>query len=410
MNKKRSSIVLIINSLCNALLQFFIVIMIARTQGAEATGMYAIAQSYILPAMFLGMFGLRQQALMDHKAAYDGNDYLSVRTLYGGVVFVLAIACAALFEPITLLWIMAALALVKFIDGYSEIIVGMLQREQQYQHIAILSVTRLISGVAAFALSYYHMGELALALFHLAAALALHYLLCELRICEGVTPFAHPILTLRQQSRHARHALVRFGFPIAVGLLISTMQVSAVRIILDHYSGKDSVGYFSVVLQLIAVGQIIIQAIGNAFTPALHHAYEQREGATYIKQLLLLVFLVIGCVLAGSGMSLLIGEWLIVLLFGKSFVGLQSLLLVGCLAALPYYLNTILFQSLVICKMPSAVLWINSAGLIVLIATALLFIPAYGPYGAYYCMALSIAVQGIISYLVLRYWSHLYQL
>ncbi len=401
MSHTRSSIALLCNSLGNALLQFVIVLLIARMAGASETGRYALAQSYMMPAMFLGMFSLRAQALMDRGGQYDGNDYLSVRTLYGGLIFFLALIVTAWAEPVGLLLIATSIAAMKMMDGYSDIAVGILQRTNQRRSIMLLSASRLAIGISSFYIAYRASNNLAIALGMLALTLALHFLLCDYRFCRRTHIFTTPFFTRNKDIQTIRHQLIRFGLPIGAGVLLGTLQVSAVRIILDRTISAEAVGHFSVMLQLIMVGQLIIQSIGSALMPSLQHAYQNNQRRAFLRHLGGLALFVIICVGLGSIASWLIGDWFITTLFGHSFSGLASLLLAGCIAALPFYLNTIIAQTFVVSAMPRTILWINALGLVVLLAIAKHCIAHYGAHGAFYAIAIATGVQLVVSVLTL---------
>jgi O-antigen/teichoic acid export membrane protein len=392
-NKKLVSLSLMASSISNAMLQFFVMVFVARIAGSEATGEYALAQSYILPVMFLGMFGLRQQALMDAEGQFDGSDFFAVRTLYATSLFVIAIAVVALFETPSIVAIAAAFAVVKMLDGYTDITVGIMQRAGRYKLLAGTSLLRMIAGSAAFYVVFRITENVPFALLAMACVLALNTIIFEYRRCRRMIDFKRKVFTRHVDAKSARKALLRFGLPLGASMVISNLQLSGVRIILEAFQTPHELAYFSVIMQLISVGLLVIASVGNAYIPSMQRAFVARDARKFTKIFVLLSGIVIGCVMMGAVLILWMGDWLITSIFGEEFAGLQTLLLVSCIAAVPFYLCNVAAQACTACKLSRSQFWVNIIGLAIVMLLSWLLIPLHATYGAFYALAGGLMVQ-----------------
>ncbi len=403
MPRKLDSLALTVSSISNALLQLAVVIMVAQYMGSAATGRYALAQSYIIPAMFLGMLGLRTQALLDKESRYVGTDFFAIRTIYGGVLFLATLALVAVVESAAILPIAAALAVVKMLDGYTDIMLGLLQRCQQMRAIMMQALSRLVIGLIGFYGGYLVFDDLVIALLTLSVALAVHMVWVEYRFCRRHITFQGSWVHGDVQQRASRRTLLKLGIPWGIAILLGNLQFSAIRIILDKLQSPEVVGYFSVTLQLIVVGHLVICAISNAYVPHMQAAHEANQPRKFIKSLVMLSGLVLGCVGAGIGIALLIGGWIIETVFGSEFAGLDSLLLTACFAAIPIYLTAAISSAYLACKIGYMQMWVNAAGLLLMVAGAYYWIPEHGAQGAYYALSAALGVQLLISIAVIAW-------
>src|SRR4051794_4357507 len=70
---------LLFGSVTGAIIQWFVLLIIARSQGAVGTGEYSLVQSYVIPASYLVWLSLRQIIVRDIEDKYDATDYLALR-------------------------------------------------------------------------------------------------------------------------------------------------------------------------------------------------------------------------------------------------------------------------------------------------------------------------------------------
>jgi O-antigen/teichoic acid export membrane protein len=402
-HRKGASLSLMASSLSNALLQFLIMVVIARISGSVATGEYALAQSYMLPAVFLSMFGLRQQALMDTHNSFDGSDFYAVRTLYATALLAAMVCMVALVQEAHIVAIAAAFALVKTLDGYTEIGVSIMQRAARYRLIAVTALSRTIAGFACFYGVYAMTENMPLSLLALAGALLLNLLVFEYRRARTMIPFERALFTRSDAAKKARRALLAFGVPLSISVVVSNLQLSGVRIVLEHYQSAADLGHFSVIMQLITVGLLVISSISTACLPALRHAFLGRHLWPFCKLLGVLSALIVGCIGAGAVMSYYGGDWLMVSIFGDEFSGLRDLLLAACAASVPFYLCTIIAQAATACRIAHGQIWTNLVGLVAILALAYVWIPIYGAFGAFYALGAALTLQsffaiGLIAY------------
>src|SRR5215216_3945085 len=131
---------LLFGSLAGAIIQWFVLLIIARSQGAVGAGEYSLVQSYVVPASYLVWLSLRQIIVSDIEAKYDASDYLALRIvcpLLGWVLLAFAFFMGA-GQP-HLIWLLIAVSTLKFVEGFFDLAFGFFQSAKKNVYIASAS-------------------------------------------------------------------------------------------------------------------------------------------------------------------------------------------------------------------------------------------------------------------------------
>lgn len=170
---------------------------------------------------------------------------------------------------------------------------------------------------------------------------------------------------------------------------------------LEQYRNASDLGHFSVIMQLITVGLLVVSSFSTAYLPALRHAFMERQFAPFAKILLVLSALIVVCIAGGALLSYTVGNWLMVSIFGPEFAGLKMLLLAACAASVPFYLCTIIAQAATACRLSYGQIVINAVGLVSILAIGWWSIPSQGIYGAFTALGGGLCLQTLVSLLMI---------
>lgn len=361
MSGKKTAAFLMLHYSANAFIQLAIVIIISRILGAEGAGHYALAQSYIMPAFFLGLFALKTQYIIAQKTP-DLGHYLGLRIFGASVIFAFAIILTFVLETPFIALLALSLALVKFSDGFVDIFIGVFQRANDPAFIAKTALSRLAILLSVFVGIFMLTHNMVLAFFALALAGMIHIFFIEYRWCKRNAPIKNKIFDFSVSAIDARKALIKNGLPIALAVLLGAAQVSVIRILLEEFHGAVILGQFSAALQIVLMGNVIIIACAQAFMPSLSKHFTERNFKNFLKILISLAGFVFACVALGTIISMIIGNWLMAFIFGHDFQNLGWLLVVAGLSSLPLFLNAIFTQAAIACKQSRAQLYIYFVG------------------------------------------------
>lgn len=395
MSGRKTAPFIMVQNIANAVIQLSIVIMISRFLGAEGAGHYSLAQSYVMPAFFLGLFALKTQYLIALDKP-DFGDYLGLRTFGASAVFVITILIVLMIDTPFIALIVAALAFVKFFDGYIDVLTGAVQKSDRPSFIAKTAVTRLIILMGAFTGVFVVTEDIAMALFALGAAGFIHFFTIEYPWCKRHVRIERRVMDFGADAIEARKKLAIDGMPIALSVLLGAAQLSVVRIFLEHFHGTEVLGQFSNTLQVVLIGNLFIVATGQAFMPSLSRHFGDQNFKKFLKILLAVVGFIVLCVFLGTGLSYLIGDWLMVFVFGEDFTELGWLLIVASLSSLPFFLNAVLNQAVIACKLSKTQLYVYVVGFCISCILGWIMTQNYSMQGAYISIFVVNLVQSII--------------
>ncbi len=392
MSGRKTAPFIMIQNVANAAVQLAIVIIISRALGAEGAGHYALAQSYVMPAFFLGLFALKTQYLIAREP-FDIGDLWGVRTIAASVIFLIVVCIALIAENTHIALIVLALSCVKFFDGYIDTLIGIFQKSGALGFIAKTAISRLIISMGAFTLVFFATRDTALSLFTMAGAGFLHFFVIEQPWCRKNCLYNSRIFDFSPAATTTRMKLAKDGLPIALGVLIGAAQLSVVRILLENYHGAALLGQFSAALQVVLIGNLFIVATGQAFMPMLAAHFQQNNRKAFKKIILMLMGFITLCVCAGTALSFLIGNWLMEFIFGTDFKNLGWMLVIASASSLPFFMNAVLNQAAIACNLAYAQFKVYLTGFIIACVLGWYLTAHYDTNGAYAAIFITNIVQ-----------------
>lgn len=395
MSGRKTAPFIMVQNVANALIQLIIVILIARILGAEGAGYYSLAQSYVMPAFFLGLFALKTQYLID-LGKPDFSDYLGLRTFAASSIFLLTALVALVFESPLIALLVLALGFVKFFDGYIDILIGVIQKSDKPSFIAKTAIMRLILLMAAFIGVFIATEDMVLALFALGFVGFIHFFAIEYPWCLKYVRMDRRIMDFSPEVIKARKVLALKGLPMAMSVLLGAAQLSIIRIFLEEFHGPAILGQFSTTLQVVLIGNLFIVATGQAFMPSLSRHFANRNIKGFVKIMIAIIGFIFLCVILGAGLSYLIGDWLMAFLFGSDFQGLGWLLVMASVCALPFFLNAVLNQAVITCQLTKTQLYVYVIGFCFSCILGWIMTQEYSMHGAYISIFVVNMVQSVI--------------
>ncbi len=395
MSGRKTAPFIMIHNVANAIIQLSIVIMISRVLGADAAGQYSLAQSYVMPAFFLGLFALKTQYLIALDKP-DFSDYLGLRTFGASAVFIVIILVTYCLEPPLIVTIVVALAFVKLFDGYIDILIGVMQRSDMPAFIGKTVATRLIILLGSFTGVFYITQDMVFALLALGTSGFLHFFLIEYPWCKKHVRMDRHIFDFSSEAISARKSLAISGLPIAMSVLLGAAQLSVLRIFLEEFHGTEILGQFSTTLQVVLIGNLFIVATGQASMPSLSKHFSNRNFKGFAKIMAAVSGFVVLCVFSGAGLSYLVGDWLMEFVFGDDFTELGWLLVFASFSSLPFFLNAFLNQAVIACKLSATQLYVYVLGFCISCILGWIMIENYGMKGAYISIFFVNLAQSII--------------
>ena len=177
-----------------------------------------------------------------------------------------------------------------------------------------------------------------------------------------------------------------------IGSVLAFMVLRANAFLLEWFSGKAMVGYWSLAVQILDIINVIPSTVALILLPKIMRT--KKAFRMMCSQLLMVTFvLLLVCIF-----SVWLGRDFIVLIYGEQFSKAYDILLRGLPGALSLGLISIASQYLAAIGMPITLLWIWLVGLIIEVCMSCWLIPILGGEGA--MISLSIAYTVILGFVL----------
>ena len=302
---------------------------IVRLCGATKLGEFGVAAAVVAPLMLLARMQLRTVVATEDRFFGDRPAYLLARLMTSAAVLGISATIGFLVFPPSIAWAVLFLAVERCAADQSELAWGFLQREGRWRRIALSQAVHGIGGALAVTLSLAAGLGLPAALGISALAHAVLFLALDGR-ASGLTSLARSLFD-RPNVAAARVIFRRCGLLAPAAALVS-LNGHLPRFALERWVGVESVGSFAALVQLTLLGNLTVQAFGQASLTPMANA--DREGFTV--RIERLTRLSLGVAASGTVASLVLGGWILTLLYGPSFAALAPQL--AALAAVSVFL------------------------------------------------------------------------
>jgi len=330
-------------------------VVLAKFGSPQSVGKYVFSLSIVVPILSFGTMKTRLVQATDSKQEFFFRDYLGLRiitTLIASMV-VFVIIYIFDYQRETAL-VIIAVAIAKAFESISDIIYGLLQRNERMDRVSKSLLIRGPLALIALSLGMYVTGSV----FWGTLSLAIVY--------AGVlfaydTPNAAAVI--RSQSEAGRafgnvnstHKIQRpffdkqvlmklawLALPLAFVVTMDSLRTSIPRYFIIGYSGEYDLGIFATMAYLKKAGNIIIVALGLAATPRLANYYASCCSLRYRKLLLRMV--AFGLLVGAGGVMVctVAGPQIMTLLYGPEYAAFNDVLILIMLAAAIDFVATFL--------------------------------------------------------------------
>jgi O-antigen/teichoic acid export membrane protein len=402
----RSNVVwMVTGNFWSGLCQWALLIVLAKLGTVDMVGAFTLGLAIALPVLMFSGLNLRALYVTDCRGTHRFCEYFTLRFLMtiASVVITAAIAVAGGYNH-TLVTAIALISLAKGIEYTSDILYGLLQREERMAAMSISLMMRGTLSVCILTGSLYLSGSmiwgaaglvLASALTLAAFDVPVSLTLLNLRLTDALSKFAvyARALIAGQQGETGRlRSLALAGAPLGLVLMLVSLNVNIPRYFVERTLGIREQGIFSSLANLIAAGSVVIGAIGQCATPRLARSFADGDLRTFRSLLWVLVLTSLGLGATGLAIASTVGRQALTLVYRTEYAARQDILIWLMAASGMIYLGSTMGVALTAarCLRPQLPLFAVAAGSTALACFVL--VPIWGLRGA----AVSIFVSAII--------------
>ncbi len=364
-----------------------VVSLLAKLDGAEVVGQVQLGLAIVLPVTSFAMLQLRSILATDAHREFAFSDYFGLRVLSTAAALV-AVAAIVLIrrDPAQTTLVIALIAAVKGVECISEVIRGLFQQQERMDWCGVSLMLRGAIALVVTAGLRWLTGSTVLALGGMIAvwgAVLFGYDLPRARrLLSGTGDASSPGSAVAPSfAPPVMWSLFVRAAPLGLVIMLGSLSTQVPRYILESRHSEAMLGYFGAMTYPIALGTMVISALGQTASPRLsrHYVDDRRAYRRLMAQLFGLGLVLGGAMIVSAAVF---GRWLLRVIYRPEFAEFHTefvlLALGGAIAFLASFCGYGLTAARVF-KPQSA-----AAGLSCVVATvvALRLIPEWGVRGA----------------------------
>ena len=384
--------------------QWAMVSALAKLGSVELVGQYALGLAATAPVLMLAQLNLRSVLATDPEFEGRFDDYRDLRVLTlavaGAVIAGIAFSMDGAMPRIALL-----AGAVQAVEWVSDIYHGLYQRLERMERIAASLAARGLLSVAALALGVWGTGSLAIGLAGVFAVRLLVLIVYDrgiaFRDCRVVREG-----TAGDGSRARRLSKIAVtALPLGLVLMVGSLATNTPRYFAVHHLGEHALGIFSAIASLATGGSFVVNALGQAATPALARCYAAGDRAGFCRMTNKLAAVGVALCAAAVGSSLLVGDFVLKAAYRPEYAEHTPLLAAVMLATGVGYIGSLLGYSMTAARMFREQVPIQIASLGATAGAAFFAVPRFGLIGVAAAVGAGSLVQALAEALLLIRWA-----
>ena len=337
---------------------------IMRKLGAAYSGMYAVAMSLGNTLYASALWGMRSFIVSDVNSVYKEQEYLSARTaavILSVLVLVPVIGLSNYSSEQS--GILAAYTLFKC----SEALIELTECFNQKNFHMEINAQGMIIRSALYIIGFYGILSFSRSLTAAFALLTLLsfavFLFFSLRKVRQISPFPVKIILNRKVLD-----ILKSCFPIMVFELLASLIIAVPRLFFEQIGSLSALGIYNSVYTFVIFLQLVINVLIYTLAPYMAKAYHEQRGKDFRKYLLIVAGGAVGLGAAAEIMSVLLGRFVIGLVYGPEAQPYYTYLYMGIVSGVTLAFTWIASQIFVIMSRQNVQMYCS------LISTAACFI------------------------------------
>ena len=266
-----------VNALCNYLL----LMILAKTAPVETVGLWGVAQAVTLPIATFFSMKLSTVNITDVRMDYKPGHYVTARLLASLASVVVAISAGFLFYSFS---VACLITMMSISYSAAEIRLYFISNTQKHERFGLVTVSQIGVGVLTLLL----FGSLFILTKNLAIAISGTILSRTFVLLCYDMPVSAKVVSAHDHSfsgykplweSKALWGLLRRSAPLAIVATVGNISQNIPRIVMDKTLGREAVGYFTALSTLLVVYTMVNAAMGNAVLPRLSKYFTQNKKA-----------------------------------------------------------------------------------------------------------------------------------
>lgn len=386
--------------------QWGTLIILSKLGSPDMVGLYALALAIQAPVMMFAGLQMRIVQATDAKNEYEFGHYFALRIFTTSLAFLTISAIAVVSDySIGQRIVILVIALAKVFEAMSDVFYGLFQKQERLDKAAISLMLRGPLSLVFFSLGIYITNSVLGGVLGLVVSGALILILYDVRNSKimmraiTINDTGSDLYLKALKPRWEYKTLLKLAWlilPLGFASLLVSLTANIPRYFLEFYGGVTALGIFAALDYFRRVGQLIIQALGQATTPRLSQYYAAQNGRGFTKLFIRLVMIGLALGIAGVLVTIAIGKPLVTLMYTPEYAQQDIFILIMIAAGLSY-VASFLRQSLTAVRRLKIQLVLKAIDVTSLIVFCWILIPVYGMRGAATAMIISRIVEVVLA-------------
>ena len=381
--------------------QWGILVLLARLGTPEAVGQFSLGLAITAPIMLLAGLQLRAVQATDARRLFDFADYGGIRVLTTMAALFIIFGISAIAYRGELALTIAAFALSKGIESFSDVVYGLWQQQERMDLIAQSLMLRGVLSLTATAICFVSSHSVWIAVCGMATAWAAVFIAFDLRLAVMIAGDWRSVLP--RFSALPMKTLVRLSLPLGIVTMMLSLNSNVPRYLIGQMRGVRELGVFAVLGYILIAGSMIVNALGQSATPrlALYSSQGRRREFRSLSNRLMLV----GFALGASGVlaARTFGRQIITMAYGREYAQNSRMFMWLMIAAAFSYMASFAGYSLTAARHFRVQMPLFGFITVLTFVLCFVMVKADGATGAAKALAAAGCVQLITTIGILRY-------
>lgn len=369
--------------------KWLILVVIAKILTPADVGAYSLAFAIGAPVTLFANMKLRSLYITERKN--DFNDYINARSILSLLAFIVLLCIGFCIYP-EYLFVIILVGLIKIFDLQSDLYYALPHKEEDMDYIGKLMISKHIITFFAFGITLFVSKDLVISLSMQLIFQVLFLILVEKKSIRYKYYKKERKFVLGNVKK-----VILIGLPLGFVQMIFSFNASYPRYLLEFLESAEVLGYFSAIVYLVTIGNMMMNAVSQNFLPILSNKIKRKEYKSFKKNLyvnLTLVSLGLGVILILF--SYLFGEFFLEIVYGAEYANYVDILILMSIAISVNFISWNFDTALLAMRYISIQPKISIAALILNVIVGYLLISKYGIYGATYTVIIINFVQLVL--------------
>lgn len=377
--------------------QWGILIALAQLGSPEMVGIYGLALAITAPVILLSNFQLRSIQATDTNSSYQFGHYLSLRLITSFIALAIIIFIVK-FSGLNYYteFVIIIIGVSKVFESISDVIYGLLQKNEQMNFIAISRIIKGLVSLGTFIAVIWITGDLVISVISLSVTWLLILIMYDFYIATKYD-IVKPLFNIQILMN-----LLKLALPLGIVIMLGSLNSNIPRYFIQYNFNTNYLGYFTVLVYLIIIGETLINALGQAVTPRLakHFSYNKFH---YFNLMNKLIAFSVSIGIIGIFISIFLGEKILVIIYGIEYAKYSNVFVVVMVAGAIGYIASFMGYGITAARFFKIQPVLGVSWIITSLISSFFLIPKYGLMGAAYTLVITAVVQVLSKSIVLFY-------